>query len=158
MPYKEGIQVLKVNEEIFAAARANREYEIVWEAFHRKKWDLDKRANSNKHATTLDIEGKAYLEKQDIADDVYNFYGFFDVHIEKFPHVRMVGTNDAEGVVLEIPVDGLSLNPTRDVQIDIPAEKFVIIHYENGMNQIIPRRLLVSKEYKQQFGSFRVIK
>ncbi len=158
LPYKEGMKVLQANQEKFAAARANGEYEIAWGAFHRTKWEAGLWVNNDsEYMNTLDIDGKFYLEYKDISDDVYAFYKFNDMSLEGLPRVRAVSETNLEGIVLEIPVNGLSVTPNRSTQIDIPAEKFIVIHYDNGINVIVERQLLVAQEDGQKVA-YRVIK
>ncbi len=140
LPYKQGIKVLQANQEKFAQARANGEYEEAWENFQaEKKAKLAKyyEEGTNEeefYAQGGDFfqQGKRYADQEAIAIDVYNFY-VKHIGIENLPRVRMEGVPEFEAVVCEIPVDGLHYIAPRpmDTRVDVSPEKFVVIHSSN---------------------------
>ena len=129
LPYKEGIQVLQANQEKFAAARANGEYEEAWAKFIEERGYVDF------------AKGKSYGAPKDVAADVYNFY-VRHIGTENLPRVQMEDLPEFEAVVCEIPVDGLYFIAPRpmDTQVDVSPEKFVVIHsLYSGKNTLMYR-------------------
>ena len=122
LSYEEGIKVLQANQKKFATARANDEYEKAWAKFIEEREPIP----FNK--------GKAYGTFEDIANDVYNFY-VQHIGTENLPRVRFNYTTDLEGIVCEIPVNGLKIvSITGNYENAIVTDKFVVIHYNNGVN------------------------
>ena len=143
LPYKKGLAVLKANQEKFAAARANNEYEAAWEQF------INERGYVDFH------KGKSYGAPEDIANDVYNFY-VKHIGTENLPRVRMVGVPEMEGVVCEIPVNGLSFvaPPPMDQVVDVPADVFVVLRTNSGRAQVLHRSQLDFEENGQNVGYY----
>ena len=125
LPYKQGMKVLQANQEKFAQARANGEYENAWAEFIEERGYVDF------------AEGKSYGEMPALATDVYNFT-VKHIGVENLPRVRMMNVPDMEGVVCEIPVNGLDIT-TPNGTIDVNPDKYVVIHYNNGRSLVIYR-------------------
>ncbi len=125
LPYKQGMKVLQANQEKFATARANGEYEQAWAEFIEERGYVDF------------AEGKSYGDMPALATDVYNFT-VKHIGVENLPRVRITNEPDMDGVVCEIPVNGLDIT-TPNTTIDVNPDKYVVIHFDSGRSQLIPR-------------------
>lgn len=142
LPYKKGIEVLQANQEKFADARANGEYEEKWTQFIEESDFVPFR------------EGKSYGNPNDLANDVYNFYTKH-INTENLPRVRENYVSDLEGIICEIPVDGLNIAGYFGIVHEVTPSEYVVIHYNNGSSHLV---------HRTQFGGnarmtiYRVIK
>ena len=147
LPVQEGLKVLKANQENFAQARANGEYETAWEAFMQKKeaQDTDNFILSGKD--------KTYIDTYELADDVYNFYKFNNMDLTNCPRVRSTWTQH-ENIVLEIPVNGLKFLPSRNEVASIDPTKYVVMHGDER-NFIVHREMF--EKDTEGYVTYRVI-
>ena len=132
---EEAQQALLANQIQFANARANNKYEKDWEKF------IDEREGTPS-------KGKFYTDASAVALDVYNFHVQKGT-IEKFPRVR-TATN-AEGVLCEIPVNGLTLISDDNKTTDICPDNFVVIRMDGGFAKIEYRPNLYSNYHLVKF-------
>ncbi len=139
LPYEQGLKVLQAHQEKFATARANGEYEETWAKFIEERGYVDF------------SEGKSYGNMPDLATDVYNFT-IKHIGVKNLPRVRMMDAPEMEGVVCEIPVNGLDIT-TPNGKIDVTPDKYVVIHFNGGRSQLVPNHGVVFAR-----DGFRVIR
>ena len=130
---------LKINQEKFALARANGDYEEVWANF------------AEKSELAQDIIGRSvrYYSMGLLATDV-SLFSVEHIGLKNLPRVKKIADPQLEGVVCEIPVDELFVVRPDSLSDDkISADNFVVLRYDNGEIDLIDRGELEK--------SFRVI-
>lgn len=132
--------VLKANQEKFALARANGDYEKAWGNF----------ATENK--LVYDTIGRMvrYYSIGLLATDVFLFSSSH-IGLKNLPRVKKIADPQLEGVVCEIPIDELFVvRPDSFSDDTISADNSVVLRYDNGEIDLIDRSELEK--------SFHVIK
>ena len=151
LSYREGLTILKANQAKFAIARNNNTYEKIWAEFIKTK-EQERPVFDEKY-----YDG--FGGTQDVAHDIYAFY-VKHIGLEGLPRVRLMDISEQEGVVLEIPVNGLVCTSSTSLThccVHILPEKFVVIGYSNGQSELVSRSLLEMEE-NERVCVYRVIK
>lgn len=130
LSYKEGMEVLHNSQAQFATARTHNTYETAWEEL------------ITQHRSSSLNGGKSYLNEEDLALDVYYFHSKY-LKGTSFHKIKIISTSSQEeGVVCEIPVNGLTVYDDSNAPISISPEHFVVIHMDNGTTQLVARQIL----------------
>jgi len=144
LPEQQSIAILRENQAKFAQARANNEYEDAWIKFVKRrqanparhksldsliKWRSRIPINDNSKLYELRNDLKAY--ESEMGEDVYDFY-VEHIGLEGLPRVRALNIPSIEGVVLEIPVNGLKIVHNDGSFGYLPEDRVIIRTDDDG--------------------------